>query len=69
MIHIQQKKILIICLFTLNCVFLIILPLSHAPLASPLNFFLQNAGGQSPPPRIAMDGPHCPLPVYASERR
>ena len=48
MIHILHKK-KFVCLFILNCVVLIILTLSHAPLASPL---LQNPGGgeQSPPP-------------------
>ena len=37
---------MIFCLFTLNCVVLVILPLSHAPLASPLNFFFKILGGR-----------------------
>ena len=55
MIHILQEIILIVCLFTLNCVVLIILPLYHAPLASPLIFSSKSwrGGGrrpQAPPP-------------------
>ena len=41
MVHIKKKKIMIVCLFTFNCVVLIILLLSHTPLASPLNFFFK----------------------------
>ena len=51
MIHILHKKILVVCLFTLNCVVLIILPLSPNSLASPLNFFfkiLEGGGAESP---------------------
>ena len=65
MIHILvlQQKILIVCLFTLNCVVLIILLLSHAPLASPLNFIFKILGGGPPEPRIALGRrrPHGPL--------
>ena len=67
MIHILQKKILIVCLIILNCVVLI-LPLSNAPLGSPLNFFFKILGGGQSPPRIAQGGapPPWPPPGYAS---
>ena len=65
MIHILQKKILIVRLFILNCVVLIILPLPHAPLANPLNFFFKILGGGiAPPPQNRSGGggrrPHGP---------
>ena len=69
MIHILQIKILIVCLFILNCVVLIILPLSHAPLASPLNFVFKILGGGRAPHQNRSGGapPPCPPPGYASE--
>ena len=62
MIHILQKKILIVCLFTLNCVVLIIPPLSQAPLASPLDFFFRILGGNS----SGGGGALTPPPLFTS---
>jgi len=57
---------LIVFLFILNCVVIIILPLAHAPLASPLYFFFWG-GGSAEEKESLREGrhPHAP-PGYAS---